>query len=80
MKRFVGPVVAIACILVSGTVLAKDRHPNLSAAHSGIESARSALSAAQSANEWDLGGHAAAAKSLLDQAAGEVAAARAAAK
>ena len=44
------------------------RHPHLAAAQLAIDRADRALHAAQSANEFDLGGHAAQAMQLLDQA------------
>ena len=43
-------------------------HPNLAAAQRLTEQAYNKIVAAQQANEWDLGGHAAHAKELLDQA------------
>jgi hypothetical protein len=43
------------------------RHPNLAAAQRLVSEAYGKVSAAQSANEFDLGGHAARAKELLDQ-------------
>jgi len=43
------------------------RHPNIAAAQSFVEQAFNRITAAQEANEFDLGGHAAKAKELLDQ-------------
>jgi hypothetical protein len=43
------------------------RHPNLAAAQRFSQQAWEKVSAAQQANEWDLDGHAAKAKELLDQ-------------
>jgi hypothetical protein len=43
------------------------RHPNLAAAQRLVTEAYGKISAAQSANEWDMQGHAAKAKDLLDQ-------------
>lgn len=43
------------------------RHPNLAAAQRLAHQAWEKVTAAQRANEWDLGGHAAKAKELLDQ-------------
>jgi hypothetical protein len=51
------------------------RHPNLAAAQQLSAQAFDRLSAAQQANEWDLGGHAAHAKQLLVQANDEMKAA-----
>ncbi len=44
------------------------RHPNLSAAQRLSEQAYQKIIAAQKDNEWDMQGHAAKAKDLLDQA------------
>jgi hypothetical protein len=44
------------------------RHPNLAAAQRLVDQAFNKISAAQEANEWDMEGHAAKAKELLDQA------------
>jgi hypothetical protein len=49
-----------------------ERHPNLFAAQSLIEQAISKVSAAQSANEFDMGGHAAKAKDHLARAYDEI--------
>jgi len=43
------------------------RHPNIAAAQRLVEQAFNRITAAQEANEFDLGGHAAKAKELLDQ-------------
>ena len=43
------------------------RHPNLAAAQRLSQQAFEKVTAAQQANEWDLGGHAAKAKSLLEE-------------
>jgi hypothetical protein len=44
------------------------RHPNLAAAQQLVDKAFQKITDAQQANEFDLGGHAAKAKELLDQA------------
>ncbi len=44
------------------------KHPNLSAAQHLSQQAWEKISSAQQANEWDMQGHAAKAKDLLDQA------------
>jgi hypothetical protein len=44
------------------------RHPNIAAAQRLSAQAYEKITAAQQANEWDLQGHAAKAKDLLDQA------------
>ena len=48
------------------------RHPNLAAAQNLTAQAFNRLEAAQRANEFDVGGHAARAKTLLNQAADEM--------
>lgn len=48
------------------------RHPNLAAAQRLIDQAYDRITAAQQANEWDMHGHAAKAKDLLDQASHEL--------
>ena len=55
------------------------RHPNLAAAQRLSLQAFEKISAAQSANEFDMAGHAAKAKSLLDQVNSELKQAAAAA-
>ena len=51
------------------------RHPNLAAAQRLCNQAYEKISAAQQANEWDMQGHAAKAKDLLDEANRELKAA-----
>jgi len=48
------------------------RHPNLAAAQRLSHQAYEKVSAAQRANEWDMAGHAAKAKDLLDQVNNEL--------
>ena len=48
------------------------RHPNLAAAQRLCDQAFDKIQAAQSANEFDLDGHAAKAKELIDQASREL--------
>jgi len=48
------------------------RHPNLAAAQRFCDQAFEKISAAQAANEFDLGGHGAKAKELLEQASKEL--------
>jgi hypothetical protein len=55
-----------------GRNVSRVRHPNLAAAQVLIEKARNKVSAAQVANEFDMDGHAAKAKDLLDQAYAEI--------
>jgi len=68
-----------AGLLASGFALAQPerdispgRHPNLAAAQRLIDQAYGRITAAQQANEWDMHGHAAKAKDLLDQASREL--------
>jgi hypothetical protein len=49
-----------------------ERHPNLAAAQALIDRAYEKISAAEHANEFDMGGHAARAKDLLMQANHEI--------
>ena len=68
---------AIALTLLAGSVayaqkVSAARHPNLAAAQRMIEQATAKLSAAQEANEFDMKGHAAKAKHLIDEAYGEI--------
>lgn len=55
-----------------GQQVSKSLHPNLAAAQNFIERAISKIEAAQKENEFDMNGHAAKAKSLLDQAYVEI--------
>ena len=48
------------------------RHPNLAAAQRHSQMAYEKVVAAQQANEWDMDGHAAKAKELLDQVNNEL--------
>jgi hypothetical protein len=67
-----GSVLSLACF-ASGVLVAQGpRHPNLRAAQDLINQAYDRITAAQQANEWDMGGHAARAKDLLDQAKREI--------
>jgi len=62
-------------IILAGCISEKvsvRRHPNLAQAQNLIESAMGKISAAQQANEFDMGGHAARAKQLLGQAYEEI--------
>jgi hypothetical protein len=55
-----------------GQQVSKALHPNLAAAQAFIERAIGKVTAAQKANEFDMGGHAAKAKAFLDQAYAEI--------
>jgi hypothetical protein len=71
--KFLSAAASLA-LLVSAAVAAppvdninSHRHPNLAAAQRLSTQAYERISAAQAANEWDMNGHAAKAKELLDQ-------------
>ncbi len=67
-KFVLGSVLCVASF-ASGVLVAQGpRHPNLRAAQDLINQAWDRITAAQQANEWDMGGHAARAKELLGQA------------
>ena len=55
-----------------GNNINQKRHPNLAAAQRLCDQAFEKIQAAQQANEFDLDGHAAKAKELLDQASREL--------
>jgi len=70
----VGVMIALLCsgiALYAGNV-SHQRHPNLAEAQNLIEKALNKISAAQTANEFDMSGHAAKAKALLDEAFSEI--------
>jgi ABC-type uncharacterized transport system substrate-binding protein len=73
-KSLAGMVLASALICVGVAVAQKPvdnvsgkKHPNLAAAQRLSQEAFEKIGAAQQANEWDMDGHAAKAKELLDQ-------------
>ena len=77
LRRAVFTSVIGAGVLASGMVVAQDRperdvsgrrHPNIAAAQRLVDQAYARITAAQQANEFDLNGHAAKAKGLLEQA------------
>jgi hypothetical protein len=78
-KLALGAVLSLA-LVCSGLAVAqmpKDnvnghKHPNLAAAQRLSRDAWEKVSAAQQANEWDMEGHAAKAKELLDQVNNEL--------
>jgi hypothetical protein len=57
---------------IFGQQVSKALHPNLAEAQKLIERAINKVTMAQKANEYDMGGHAAKAKALLDQAFEEI--------
>jgi hypothetical protein len=76
MKRTMAISAAALFVLAAGSVFAHGGHPNLNHANEKLEQARTDITKAQTANEFDLGGHAAKAKELLDQAYAELQQAR----
>ncbi|GGA61865.1 hypothetical protein GCM10011507_11740 [Edaphobacter acidisoli] len=84
LNRIVLSGIAGATLIASGVMIAQQRpeenvsgrrHPNIAAAQRLTEQAYQKITAAQQANEWDMDGHAAKAKDLLDQANRELRAA-----
>lgn len=82
-KLVLGSILAVG-VLAGGILIAQGppernvsggRHPNIAAAQRLTDQAYNKISAAQNANEWDMDGHAAKAKDLLDQANRELKAA-----
>jgi predicted metal-dependent phosphoesterase TrpH len=67
-------------LLIGGVAIAQKpvrnvspgRHPNIAAAQRLSQQAFEKVTAAQQANEWDMQGHAAKAKSLLEQVNNEL--------
>ena len=81
MKSMLSRAIVISCVLfgllstgisVNARNVSPTLHPNLAAAQVFIEKAINKLSAAQAANHFDMDGHAAKAKALLDQAYVEI--------
>jgi hypothetical protein len=78
-SRILTPVVA-SLLVLGGFALAqkpaenvsKGAHPNLAAAQRMSRNAYDKIIAAQKANEWDMQGHAAKAKDLLEQVNNEL--------
>ena len=64
--------IVVLSLAVYANNVSRVRHPNLAAAQTFIEKAINKVSAAQVANEFDMNGHAAKAKSLLDEAYTEI--------
>ena len=75
MKTSIRVAVALVSLVAAGCISAEPptrdisakRHPNLAEAQRLSRQAWEKIGAAQSANEWDMGGHAKKAKELLDQ-------------
>jgi hypothetical protein len=80
MKKRGLAVVVLVVLVVAGALYAAkphqnisaSKHPNLAAAQQLLGQAFNKVVAAQSANEWDLGGHASKAKALIEQASAEL--------
>jgi hypothetical protein len=77
MKKTIAAIAA--CLMLTGVAFAKPvrnvsarRHPNIAAAQRLVTQAFAKISAAQRANEFDMGGHAQKAKELLEQATNEL--------
>jgi hypothetical protein len=69
-RLVLGSTLGLSLLVASGGVaqMNASRHPHLAAAQAAGEKAYNELSAAQAANDFDMGGHAAKAKDLLQQA------------
>lgn len=79
MKRIILTAILGLVLLGGATVFAKParnvsakKHPNIAAAQQLVAKAFDKITAAQKANEFDLGGHAQKAKDLLEQASAEL--------
>lgn len=76
MKKLIAAAVLGVSVVAAGIAVAKEpvrnvsakKHPNIAAAQKLVDQAWEKVTAAQKANEYDLGGHAAKAKDLLEQA------------
>jgi F0F1-type ATP synthase membrane subunit b/b' len=76
MKKCIVSSLATIALLCGSVAMAQKpvenvsakRHPNIAAAQRLTQNAFEKISAAQAANEFDMGGHAAKARDLLDQA------------
>jgi hypothetical protein len=67
-----GSVLCVASFAGGMLIAQGPRHPNLMAAQDLINRAYDRITAAQQANEWDMDGHAAKAKALLEDAKREI--------
>ncbi len=72
MKRIAATAILSALLVSSAYAAHAPRHPNLARAHREVQAAFKSITAAQRANEFDLQGHAAKAKELLEQAQNEL--------
>jgi hypothetical protein len=71
-KFVLGSILCVTSFAGGMLVAQGGRHPNLRAAQDLINQAYERVTAAQAANEWDMGGHAAKAKDLLLDAKREI--------
>lgn len=71
-KFVLGSVLCLASFTGGVLIAQGPRHPNLREAQDLINQAYDRITAAQQANEWDMGGHAAKAKDLLIKAKEEI--------
>jgi hypothetical protein len=81
LKKHIVAATLASALLIGGYAVAQPapkrniaaiRHPNLAAAQRLTAQAFARISAAQAANEYDMAGHAAKAKALLDEASNEL--------
>jgi hypothetical protein len=72
MKKLILAVALGAVVGACITAIAAPKHENIVDAHDAIVQALGKIDDAQKANEFDLGGHAAKAKDLLNQAEPEL--------
>jgi hypothetical protein len=81
MRRSVIRILFLVCLIIALSVacapirsyrVSPRLHPNLAAAQNYIERAMNRISTAQAVNEFDMNGHAAKAKALLEQAYEEI--------
>jgi hypothetical protein len=73
MNRFILGIGAALALATAGAMAGPTAgHPNLKAAHNHVKEAMEKITAAQKANEFDMEGHAAKAKDLLEQAEKEI--------
>lgn len=63
---------ALAFTVMGGEKVSAEKHPNLAAAQKLLEKAINKTTEAQKANEYDMDGHAAKAKELMNQAFVEI--------
>ena len=80
MKKRSWIVIALIVVLIAAALYAQkpprnvspQKHPNLAAAQKFLGQAYDKIVAAQAANEYDMNGHAAKAKALIEQADSEL--------